>query len=71
MWLEMGQRTRFSTKQHLLPEWVGVASSLGEVPFGAIVIVDEAHFLYHARGSTTQESRSIDKNIASSVNVII
>lgn len=59
------------SKQHLLPEWVGVASSLGEVPFGAIVIVDEAHFLYHARGSTTQESRSIDKNIASSVNVII
>jgi hypothetical protein len=83
------------SKQHLLPEWVGVASSLEEVPFGAIVIVDEAYLLYHARGSTTQESkemakiinlsrqkgqtiifvtqesRSIDKNIASSVNVII
>jgi energy-coupling factor transporter ATP-binding protein EcfA2 len=83
------------SKQHLLPEWVGVASSLEEVPFGAIVIVDEAYLLYHARGSTTQESkemakiinlsrqkgqtiifvsqesRSIDKNIASSANVII
>jgi len=83
------------SKQHLLPEWVGVASSLEEVPFGAIVIIDEAYLLYHARGSTTQESkemskqlnlsrqkeqtiifvtqesRSIDKNIASSANVII
>jgi hypothetical protein len=83
------------SKQHLLPEWVCVASSLEEVPFGAIVIVDEAYLLYHARGSTTQESkemakiinlsrqkgqtiifvtqesRSIDKNIASSANVII
>ena len=83
------------SKQHLLPEWVGVTSSLEEVPFGAIVIVDEAYLLYHARGSTTQESkemakiinlsrqkgqtiifvtqesRSIDKNIASSANVII
>ena len=83
------------SKQHLLPVWVGVASSLEEVPFGAIVIVDEAYLLYHARGSTTQESkemakiinlsrqkgqtiifvtqesRSIDKNIASSANVII
>jgi Zonular occludens toxin (Zot) len=82
-------------KQHLLPEWIGVASSLEEVPFGAIVIVDEAYLLYHARGSTTQESkemaklinlsrqkgqtiifvtqesRSIDKNIVSSANVII
>ena len=83
------------SKQHLLPEWVGVASSLEEVPFEAIVIVDEAYLLYHARGSTTQESkemtklinlsrqkeqtiifvtqesRSIDKNIASSADVII
>jgi len=83
------------SKQHLLPEWVGVASSLEEAPLGAIVIVDEAYLLYHARGSTTQESkemvklinlsrqkeqtiifvtqesRSIDKNIASSANVII
>jgi hypothetical protein len=83
------------SKQHLLPEWVGVASSLEEVPFGAIAIIDEAYLLYHARGSTTQESkemsklinlsrqkgqtiifvsqesRSIDKNIASSANVII
>jgi len=83
------------SKQHLLPEWVGVAPSLEEVPFGAIVIVDEAYLLYHARGSTTQESkdmaklinlsrqkeqtiifvsqesRSIDKNIASAANVII
>jgi len=83
------------SKQYLLPEWIGMVSTLEEVPLGAIVIVDEAYLLYHARGSTTQESkemsklinlsrqkeqtiifvsqesRSIDKNIASSANVII
>jgi len=35
------------SKQHLLPEWVGVASSLEEAPLGAIVIVDEAYLLNH------------------------
>jgi hypothetical protein len=83
------------SKCHLLPEWVGIAPTLEEVPSGAVVIVDEAYLLYHARGSTTQESKemakiinlsrqkgqtiifvsqqsnSIDKNIASSVDVII
>ena len=83
------------SKRHLLPEWVGIAPTLEEVPSGAIVIVDEAYLLYHARNSTTQESKemsklinlsrqkeqtaifvsqqsnSIDKNIASSPDVII
>jgi hypothetical protein len=49
------------SKQHLLPEWVGISSSLEEVPFGAIVIVDESYLLYHARGSTTQESKKMSK----------
>lgn len=84
-----------ASKRHLLPEWVGIASSLEEVPTGAITLVDEAYILYHARGSSaeesrnmsklinlsrqrdqtiifvSQESRQIDKNIASSANVII
>lgn len=83
------------SKRHLLPDWIGIVSTLEEAPLGAIVIVDESYLLYHARGSTTQESkemsklinlsrqkeqtivfvsqesRSIDKNIASSANVII
>lgn len=84
-----------ASKRHLLPEWIGIASSLEEVPSGAIAIIDEAYIRYHARNSSaqeslamskelnlsrqkeqtlifvTQESRQIDKNIASSANVII
>ena len=83
------------SKRHLLPEWVGIAPTLEEVPSGAIVIVDEAYLFYHAHSSTTQESKemsklinlsrqkeqtaifvsqqsnSIDKNIASSPDVVI
>lgn len=74
---------------------MGIASSLEEVPPGAIAIIDEAYLPYHARSSTaqeskemsklinlsrqkdqtiifvTQEARQVDKNIASSANVII
>ena len=84
-----------ASKRYLLPQWVSIASSLEEVPPGSIVIVDEAYILFHARGSSaeesrnmsklinlsrqreqtiifvTQESRQVDKNIASSANVII
>ena len=83
------------SKQYLLPEWVGTAPTLEEVPFKAIAIIDEAYLFYHAGGSSaqeskemskivnlsrqkdltvifvSQESRSIDKNIASAANVII
>lgn len=83
------------SKQYLLPEWVGIAPTLEKVPSKAIAIIDEAYLLYHARGSSaqeskemskivnlsrhkeltvifvSQESRSIDKNIASAANVII
>lgn len=84
-----------ASKRHLLPEWIGIATCLEVVPMGAIIIIDEAYLLFHARGSTAQESkemsklvnlsrqkeqtiifvsqeaRQIDKNIASSANVII
>jgi DNA-binding NarL/FixJ family response regulator len=79
----------------LLPDWVGMATSLEDVPPKAIVLVDEAYMPFHARSSmaaeakamsqlinlsrqreqtlifVSQESRQIDRNIASSANVII
>ncbi|MGD9117042.1 MAG: hypothetical protein PVJ61_07765 [Dehalococcoidia bacterium] len=79
----------------LLPDWVGMATSLEDVPPKAIVLVDEAYMPFHARYSmaaeakamsqlinlsrqrdqtlifVSQESRQIDRNIASSANVII
>lgn len=79
----------------LLPDWVGMAASLEDVPGKSIIVVDEAYMPYHARAGTTvgaramsqavnlsrqreqtiifvsQEARQIDKNIASSANVVI
>lgn len=79
----------------LLPDWVGMATSLEDVPPKSIVLVDEAYMPYHARSSmaaeaksmsqrlnlsrqreqtlifVSQEARQVDKNIASSANVVI
>jgi hypothetical protein len=78
----------------LLPEWIGLVSSLQEVPSRAVALVDEAYLRYHARGSmaqeskamsqlinisrqkeqtivfVTQEARQVDRNIASSADVV-
>jgi len=78
-----------------LPDWIGMATSLEDVPPKSIVLVDEAYVLYHARSSmaseakamsqminlsrqreqtlifVTQEARQIDRNIASSADVVI
>ena len=79
----------------VLPDWIGMAASLEDVPLKAVVLVDEAYISYHARSSmaakakamsqlvnlsrqreqtlvfVSQEARQLDKNIASSANVII
>ncbi len=79
----------------LLPDWVGMAASLEDVPLKTIVLVDEAYMPYHARSSmvaeaktmsqlvnlsrqreqtlifVSQEARQVDRNIASSANVVI
>lgn len=81
--------------QKLLPEWIGFAEDLEEVPHDSIVLIDEAYISYHSRGSVnarskamsqiinlsrqrnqtlvfvSQEARQIDRNIASSANVVI
>jgi len=79
----------------LLPDYIGMAVSLEDVPLNSIVLVDEGYLAYHARRSmaatsvemsqildlsrqrnqtlifVSQEARQIDRNIASSVNVVI
>ena len=39
-----------------LPDWVGIRSSLDEIPPKAVILVDEAHLPYHARGSMAAAS---------------
>jgi len=84
-----------SEARKVLPDWIGMATSLEDVPPKAVVLVDEAYISYHARSSmaaeakamsqlvnlsrqreqtlvfVSQEARQLDKNIASSANVII
>jgi len=79
----------------LLPDWIGIAATLEEVPPRSIALVDEAYLPYHARGSmaresramsqllnlsrqreqtlifVSQEARQVDRNIASSANVVV
>ena len=79
----------------LLPDWIGMATNLEDVPPKAVALVDEAYMPYHARSSmaaeakamsqlvnlsrqreqtlifVSQEARQVDKNIASSANVVI
>jgi len=84
-----------SEARKLLPDWIGMAARLEDIPPKAVVLVDEANISYHARSSmaakakamsqlvnlsrqreqtlvfVSQEARQLDKNIASSANVII
>ncbi len=79
----------------LLPEWIGMETSLENIPLKAAVLVDEGYLAFHARRSmsatsvemsqlvnlsrqreqtlifVSQEARSLDRNIASSADVII
>ncbi len=80
--------------KRLLPDWIGLANSLEELPPKSIALVDEAYLRFHSRRSmadvsremsglvnlsrqreqtlvfVSQEARQIDKNIASSANVL-
>jgi len=79
----------------LLPDWIGMAVGLGDIPPKSVAVVDEAYISYHARSSmaaeaksmsqlvnlsrqreqtlifVSPEARQVDKNIASSANVVI
>ena len=78
-----------------LPEWIGIASSIEDLPQGSVAVIDEAYLHFHSRESmakqgrsisglvnlsrqrdqtlifVSQEARQIDRNIASSANVVV
>lgn len=47
--------------QRLLPEWVGIAQDLDDIPPGSIVLVDEAYLTYHSRESLKAQSREMSR----------
>jgi len=79
----------------VLPDYIGMAATLEDVPPNSIILVDEGYLTYHARRSmaatsvemsqilnlsrqrnqtiifVTQEASQIDRNVASSANVVI
>jgi len=81
--------------QKLLPDWIGIATILDEIPPYSIVLMDEAYLRCHSRDSLstqnkeisklvnlsrqknltiifiTPETKQLDKNIISQVDVII
>lgn len=50
-----------SFARRLLPDWIGIAPTLEDVPQKAIALVDEAYLAYHARGSMARDSRSMSQ----------
>ena len=47
--------------QRLLPDWIGVATSLEDVPPKSIVLIDEAYLRYHSRESLAARSREMTR----------
>jgi len=45
----------------LLPDWIGMAASLEDVPPKAVVLVDEAYISYHARSSMAAEAKAMSQ----------
>ena len=45
----------------LLPGWIGLVSSLDEVPPNAFALIDEAYLKYHARESHADENREMSR----------
>jgi hypothetical protein len=49
------------TAQRLLPEWIGTAPTLEDLPSGAIALVDEAYLTFHARESMSSTNRALSQ----------
>lgn len=47
--------------QKLLPDWIGVAQNLDEIPQNSIVLIDEAYLSYHSRESLKIQSREMSQ----------
>ncbi len=78
-----------------LPEWIGIVSTIEDLPSGSVAVIDEAYLHFHSRESmagqgrvvsgfvnlsrqrdqtlifVSQEARQLDRNIASSANVVV
>jgi len=50
-----------ATARQLLPDWIGIAPTLEELPNKTIAIIDEAYLAYHARESMTEESKAMSQ----------
>lgn len=48
-----------ATARRYLPDWVGLAERLEDVPPGSIVLVDESYLAFHARSSMSEAGRAI------------
>jgi len=47
--------------EKLLPEWIGIAQDLDDIPPGSIVLIDEAYLTYHSRESLKAQSREMSR----------
>lgn len=47
--------------ERLLPDWIGIAQELRDIPPGSIVLVDEAYITYHSRESLQMQSREMSR----------
>jgi len=47
--------------QKLLPDWIGIARNLNEIPSFSIVLIDEAYLRYHSRDSLSTQSKEMSR----------
>jgi len=47
--------------QKLLPDWIGIAHNLNEIPPFSIVLIDEAYLRYHSRDSLSTQSKEMSR----------
>jgi hypothetical protein len=45
----------------LLPDWIGVAQSLEDIPPKSVVLIDEAYLRYHSRDSLSRGSKEMSR----------
>ena len=44
-----------------LPDWIGIAETLEDVPHRSIILLDEAHLAYHSRNSFKQANTGVSR----------
>lgn len=47
--------------REVLPDWIGIAAPLEELPNKSIALINEAYMAYHARDSLAQESKAMSQ----------